>query len=147
MPSFNKVILIGNMTRDPELKQTPSGANVCTFNIAVNRRPTKDGKQECDFIVCVAWRERAEFVAKYFKKGKPILVCGQMQNRSWKDQNGNDRTGTEVLVDEATFVSSGDGEKRAENARNDVGGYVPDAYASAPTAQEFEPVDDSTLPF
>ena len=84
MASFNKVILVGNLTADPELKKTPSGVSVTSFSIAVNRRFTKQGEQpQTDFINIVAWRQTAEFVARYFNKGRPILVCGQLQTRSW----------------------------------------------------------------
>ena len=107
MASFNKVILVGNMTADPELKKTPSGVSVTSFSIAVNRRFTKQGEQpQTDFINIVAWRQTAEFVARYFNKGKPILVCGQLQTRSWTDQNGQKRYTTEVVADEATFVEN-----------------------------------------
>ena len=78
MASLNKVILIGNITKDVELKQTPNGVSVCSFDIAVNRKINKD---EVDFITIVAWRQQAEFVWKYFKKGQAILVCGQIHNR------------------------------------------------------------------
>lgn len=107
MASFNKVILIGNMTADPELKKTPSGVSVTSFSIAVNRRFTKqDGQQQTDFINIVAWRQTAEFVARYFNRGKPILICGQLQTRSWTDQNGQKHYATEVVADEAAFVEN-----------------------------------------
>lgn len=102
--AFNKVILIGNLTSDPELKQTPSGITTTTFNLAVNRKVSKDGEQNCDFITIVAWRATAEFICKYFKKGNPILVCGQLQTRTWTDKQGNKRYATEVLADEVSFV-------------------------------------------
>ncbi|MBQ9736428.1 MAG: single-stranded DNA-binding protein [Clostridia bacterium] len=148
MASFNKVILIGNLTADPELKQTAQGTSVCSFTLAINRRFSRNadqGQPTADFISVVAWRERAEFVAKYFKKGRPLLVCGQLQNRSWTDAQGNKRYITEVVADEITFVenknSSGDG----------APSYTPDAYgshsASAGSAPEFEEVDDNSLPF
>ena len=84
MASFNKVILMGNMTADPELKQTTAGLSVCTFSIAVNRRFTQSvqGQQTVDFMNIVAWRQQAEFVSRYFKKGNPILICGQLQTRT-----------------------------------------------------------------
>ena len=102
MASFNKVILIGNMTADPELRQTPSGVSTCSFNIAVNRRFSKEGEQACDFITIVTWRQQAEFVTRYFKKGKPILVCGSLQTRTWTDKDGNKRYATEVVADEVS---------------------------------------------
>lgn len=133
--AFNKVILIGNITADPELKVTPSGVSVCSFSLAVNRKMEKD---KCDFINIVAWRQTAEFVCKYFKKGNPILVCGQLQTRSWNDQQGNKRTATEVVADEVSFVG-----KKEENAPNVP--YVPDSYKGK---TEFEAVGDGEgLPF
>ncbi|MFR5864005.1 MAG: single-stranded DNA-binding protein [Acutalibacteraceae bacterium] len=105
MASFNKVILIGHLTADPELKQTTSGLPVTSFSIGVNRRFTKQGEQpQTDFINIVCWRQTAEFVARYFTKGKPILICGSLQTRSWVDKDGNKRYTTEVVADEATFV-------------------------------------------
>ena len=96
MASFNKVILIGHLTADPELKQTTSGLPVTSFSIGVNRRFTKQGEQpQTDFINIVCWRQTAEFVARYFTKGKPILICGSLQTRSWVDKDGNKRYTTE----------------------------------------------------
>ena len=114
MASFNKVILIGNMTADPELKQTAAGVSVCSFSIAVNRRfaKTEQGQQTVDFINIVTWRQSAEFVSRYFKKGNPILVCGQIQTRTWTDtphhavcrwaaHHGSRSSNTEELINEA----------------------------------------------
>ena len=129
--NLNKVILGGRLTSDVELKQTNSGVSVCSFSIAVNRK-TKD-KQETDFINCQAWRQTAEFIAKYFGKGASICVVGSLQVRSW-EQNGQKRYATEVVVDEAMFVDSkGETEKT----------YIPDAHNP-----NFEPVNvDDGLPF
>jgi single-strand DNA-binding protein len=102
--NLNKVILGGRLTADCELKQTPQGTSVCQFSIAVNRRTSKDQQQQADFINCVAWRNTAEFISKYFKKGSSICVSGSIQTRNWTDGNGNNRYATEVLVDEAFFV-------------------------------------------
>ena len=90
MPSFNKVILVGNLTADPELKQTPSGVSVCRFSIAVQRRfgRNEQGQTTADFFNIVAWRQSADFVSRYFTKGRAILVCGQIQNDNWTDQQG-----------------------------------------------------------
>lgn len=110
--AFNKVILIGNLTQDPELRQTPSGVSTCSFSIAVNRKMAKNN--ECDFFTIVTWRQTAEFVSRYFKKGKPILVCGQLQNRSWTDQQGNKRYATEVVADEVSFVGNSEGSTEAK---------------------------------
>jgi single-strand DNA-binding protein len=104
MASFNKVILIGNLVADPELKVTPSGVNVTSFRIAVGRRFNKGEGQQADFIDVVAWRNTAEFVTRYFSKGQPILICGSIQTRNWTDQNGQKRYTVEVVADEASFV-------------------------------------------
>lgn len=144
MASFNKVILIGNMTADPELKQTQGGTSVCSFSIAVNRRFSKEGEQACDFINIVAWRQQAEFVTRYFKKGKPILVCGSLQTRTWTDKQGEKRYATEVIADEVTFVGSNDLGEAKNNAPTQP--YVPSAYQTA--QPQFEEVhDDGDLPF
>ena len=145
MARLNKVHLIGYLTADPEFKQTPSGTTVCPFSIAVNRKTVREGGQSCDFIDCVAWRERAEFVAKYFKKGKPILVIGELQSRSYTDKQGAKRHVTEVLVDEAGFVEhkAAADDERQQNAADD--GYNP--YIAAATAEQFEEVSDDQLPF
>ena len=155
MASFNKAILIGNMTADPELKQTASGLSVCSFSIAVNRKFAPEGAQNVDFINIVAWRQQAEFITRYFKKGMPILICGQIQTRTWSDNQGNKRYATEVIADEVSFVnskeSSSEGEKNAHSAPSANVPYVPDAYASpgfAGNSPAFEelPTDES-LPF
>ena len=100
--NLNKVILGGRLTADPELKQTPQGISVISFSIAVNRKGKDAGT---DFINCVAWRNTAEFISKYFKKGSSICVTGSIQTRSWED-NGAKRHATEVLCEEANFVDS-----------------------------------------
>ena len=109
MAAFNKVILIGNLTADPELKTTPNGVSVTSFSIAVGRRKVKDQEPQTDFISVVAWRGTAEFICKYFQKGKSILIVGSLQTRTWEDQNGQKRYATEVVAEEAQFV-----EKKSE---------------------------------
>lgn len=104
--NLNKIILGGRLTAAPELKATPSGTAVCTFTIASNRRVNKEGKQETDFLNCTAWKERAEFVSKFFTKGSSICVVGSVQTRTYTDKEGKNRTLTEVNVDEALFVDS-----------------------------------------
>ena len=108
--NLNKVILGGRITATPELKVTPQGTPVTAFSIAVNRRyrPSEANTQQpqADFINCVAWRQTAEFVSKYFAKGSSICVSGSIQTRNWTDQNGQKRYATEVIVDEAMFVDS-----------------------------------------
>ncbi|MBO4453355.1 MAG: single-stranded DNA-binding protein [Clostridia bacterium] len=103
--AFNKVILIGNLVADPELKTTTNGVPVTSFRIAVNRRYAKQGEQnQTDFIDIVAWRQTAEFVTRFFTKGRAILVCGSLQSRTWTDSNNVKRYATEVVADEVSFV-------------------------------------------
>lgn len=142
MASFNKVILVGNMTSDPELKKTPNGVSVTSFSIAVSRRFAKQGEQpQADFINIVAWRTTAEFIARYFNKGKPILICGQLQTRSWTDQNGQKRYATEVVADEATFV-----ENKGASAHSSDAGVPAPSYRGNDAGYE-DLSDDDSLPF
>ena len=151
--NLNKVVLAGRITADPELKQTPSGVSVLRFTLAVNRRFSKSneqGEQQTDFITMVAWRQTAEFISKYFKKGSAICVTGSIQTRSWQDQQGQKRYGTDVVVDDAMFVDS-----RSESGNAQGGSYMPDAYNSTPAyssnagaAPNFEELNtDDDLPF
>ncbi len=151
MASFNKVILIGNMTADPELKQTQGGISVCSFSIAVNRRFSKaeQGQQNVDFINVVTWRQQAEFVTRYFKKGNPILICGQLQTRSWTDNQGQKRYATEVVADEVSFVTSA---AQSAGAQGEGAAYTPSAYGnpaynSTPGDNFEEITNDGDLPF
>lgn len=109
MAAFNKVILIGNLTADPELKTTQNGVSVTSFSIAVGRRKVKDQEPQTDFINCVAWRNTAEFICNYFQKGKAILIVGSLQTRNWTDQEGQKRYVTEVVAEEAQFVEKKSG--------------------------------------
>ena len=104
--NLNKVILGGRLTADVELKQTTSGISVCSFTLAVNRKPAQNGEQKTDFINCIAWRQTAEFISKYFRKGSSLCIAGTIQTRNWTDQSGQKRYATEVIVDEAMFVDS-----------------------------------------
>ena len=149
--NLNKVIMGGRLTADPELKQTPSGVSVCTFNIAVNRRfNSKDAAQQtqADFFNVTAWRASAEFVSKYFRKGSSICVVGSLQNRTWTDQQGVKHYATDIIADEVTFVDS-----RSDSAASSAP-YTPDAYNSpsfssdATAAPKFEELKtDDDLPF
>jgi len=104
---FNKTIICGRLTADPELKQTPSNVAVVTFNVAVERDyKGADGNRETDFIPVVAWRNTAEFICKYFTKGKPIIIDGRIQTRSYDDKDGNRRNVVEVLAEAAKFTLS-----------------------------------------
>ena len=143
--NFNKVILGGRLTADVELKQTPLGVSVCSFSLAVNRKYSKDGNQETDFINCQAWRNTSEFIARYFKKGSSICVVGSIQNRSWTDQNGQKRYATEVIVDEAMFV---DGKNDTQGTEADSStNYIPEAYTNPQTANSAPVDEDDDIPF
>ena len=103
---MNRVILMGRLTADPELRQTPQGTAVTRFTIAVDRRFRKEGGQQADFITCVAWRQTAEFICRFFQKGRMIAVEGQLQSRSWDSQDGKRQYATEVIIDNAYFTGS-----------------------------------------
>ena len=160
--NLNKVILAGRLVADPELKQTAGGANVVSVRIAVNRRfQSRDAQQqnEADFFNVTAWQNTAEFIAKYFRKGSAICICGRIQNRTWVDQSGQKRYMTDIIAEEANFVES-------RNAQDGMPGMgmpgmgmpamgAPDAYAtpaySSPAhnnAPKFEEIKtDDDLPF
>lgn len=103
---MNKVILMGRLTANPDYRQTQNGTAVCRFNIAVNRPYQKDKEQEVDFISCQAWRNTADFVSRYFSKGKPIIVEGSLRNNNYIDKNGVNHYGMDVLVSNAEFTIS-----------------------------------------
>ncbi|MBP3437178.1 MAG: single-stranded DNA-binding protein [Clostridia bacterium] len=132
MASLNKVILIGHLTADPELKQTPSGVSVTSFSIGISRRYAKGEQAQTDFINIVAWRSTAEFITKYFRKGNVICICGSLQTRNFTDQRGNKHYVTEVAAEEASFV-----EKKSEAGSN---ASAPSA-ASAADAAQFEEIE------
>ncbi len=143
MASLNKVILIGHMTADPELKQTPSGVSVCSFSIGVTRKFARAGEQaQSDFINIVAWRQQAEFVARYFRKGSAICICGSLQTRSWTANDGSKRYATEVVADEINFV-----ERKGDSPRNDDFA-APTYHGGAVETPKFEEIaGDDDLPF
>lgn len=105
--SLNKIFIMGRITKDPELRRTDSGAAVTSFSLAVDRDfKGQNGEKETDFIDVVAWRSTAEFVAKYFAKGRMAVVEGRLQIRSWKDKDGNKRSKAEVVADNVYFADS-----------------------------------------
>lgn len=148
--NFNKVILGGRLAADPELKKTQmNDISVCSFTVAVSRRAPRNGGEQqpqADFIDCVAWRQQAEFLSKYFRKGSSICVVGSLQKRPWTDNNGAKRYSTEVVVDEIQFVDSkSDGISREFTP--DAAPQTP-AYSTLDAAEtKFEEVDDDDLPF
>ena len=117
---LNKIILMGQLTRDPELRQTQSGTKVASFSLAVDRDfAGQDGKRETDFIDCVAWRGTGEFAAKYFTRGQMAAVEGRLQVRDWTDKDGAKRRSYEVIVDSLYFAGS----KRQSEERAEPGDF------------------------
>lgn len=143
---LNKVILIGRFTRDPELRSTPQGTSTCSFSLAVDRNyQSAGGERQADFINCVAWRQTAEFISKYFQKGNMVCVEGSIQTRSWKDNEGNNRYVTEVVVDRSYFVES----KKSAQESSAMGGSAP-VFNDSPFGNLPDPTPlgtDDDLPF
>ena len=139
---MNKVYLIGNLTRDPELSETPSGIALCRFSIAVNRNySSSDGERQTDFFNITVWRTQAENCGRYLKKGSKVAVVGSLQNRSYEDKDGNKRQVTDIIANEVEFLSvrtQGEGGDFDEpvvrgGGRND--------------RPQLEPVNEDDLPF
>lgn len=143
--NFNKVMLGGRLTGDPELKQTTSKVPVTTFSVAVNRYVKSGEAPKADFFNVTAWRATAEFICTHFRKGSSIFLVGELQNRSWTDAQGVKHFATDVVASEIKFVDSrADGAAQATDAQE----YVPQAYAATATAADFENVQgDEDLPF
>ena len=139
---YNKAILIGRLTATPELKRTQAGTSVTSFTLAVDRRFSgKDGDRKADFINCTAWRGTAEFICKHFGKGDPLGVDGSIQTRSYEDKNGNKRTVTEVVVDNAFFVA---GKAKSDSKEPDE----PEVSMPANGNDDFQEVEpEGDLPF
>lgn len=132
---MNIVALIGRLCNDPELRQTQQGTSVCSFRIAVDRNFARNGEhRNADFIDIVAWKQTAEFVAKWFQKGSPIVVEGSIHSRQYQDKNGNNRTAVEVLASRVDFVPKQAGAAADKAAEND--GFI-----------DLAPGDDMDVPF
>ena len=166
---LNHIVIMGRLTRDPELRRTGSGVAVAIFSLAVERdfAPKDGGERETDFIDCVAWRQTGEFVSKYFTKGRMIIVDGRLEMRDWTDKDGNKRTSAEIVVANAYFGDSkrdGDGGNSSYGGNayggNNYGGSSYSAPAPAPSyggysapasapASDFAMLedDDAQLPF
>lgn len=132
---------MGRLTADPELRQTPQGTAVTRFTIAVDRRFKRDGGQQADFITCVAWRQTAEFICRYFQKGRMIAVEGQIQSRSWDGQDGKRQYATEVIIDNAFFTGS-KGESGAGSTQQ-TGAYQSNfnSFEAPPVQQNSQPAE------
>lgn len=144
---LNKIIVMGRLTKDPELRRTQTGIAVASFSVACDREfKTQDGEKQTDFIDIVAWRNTAEFVSKYFSKGRMAVIEGRLQLRDWTDTNGNKRRSAEILADHIYF---------GDSKRDGDGGYQQPQYNSAATSStgtsddEFPAMedDDDDLPF
>jgi single-strand DNA-binding protein len=151
MASYNKVILMGRLTADPEMKQTPAGGTVTNFNVAVDRRFNKGAEKAADFIPVVAFKETAEFICKYFTKGKSIIIDGSLVTRSWTDKDGNKRYGMDVVAREVTFgepKGDSEGKDTASTANSAHRGFtgITQAFNTAPSVEYVE-VNDDNLPF
>lgn len=145
---INNVVLMGRLVATPELRSTGTGVSVASFTIAVERAFAKAGEQrQADFIDCVAWRQTAEFITRYFQKGSMIAVTGNIQTRNYEDKNGNKRKAVEVVVDNASFCGS--------KAESGTQGYSAPAAPAAPAPSfasgvesDFEEItEDDDLPF
>lgn len=154
---LNKIIVMGRLTRDPELRRTQSGLSVTSFSVACDRDfKSQSGEKETDFIDIVAWRNTAEFVSKYFTKGRMAVVSGRLQIRNWNDKDGNKRRSAEVVADNVYF---GDSRRDGDSGSSYGGSYsAPSSHAApqqsaytAPTApaSDFAMLedDDAQLPF
>ena len=139
---FNLVVLTGRLTADPELKTTPTGVPVTSFSIAVNRNYRSGEEQQTDFINIVAWRQRAEFICKYFTKGSLIGIEGSIQTRKYTDKNCNNRTAFEVVVNNAQFVES-------KRDNSNVVANEPASFSNADVNDfaDLGTADDDDLPF
>ena len=153
--NFNKIILGGRLTADPELKTTPSGISVTTFSIAVNKRVKEGEEAQADFFNVTAWRQTAEFITRYFRKASSICVVGELHNRSWVDQQGQKRYATEIVASEPFFVDAKSEMPQAAQAPRTQSytppastPYVPEAYQTNMTMPDFSTLpDDEELPF
>lgn len=135
---MNRLLITGNLTKDPDLSETANGTSYCNFSIAVNRAmPDSDGNKQTDFFNCTAWRQRAEVIAKYCKKGSKVLVEGEMQSRSYEDKDGHRQTGWNVNVNNIEFLGG-----RQENSESEE--RTTTTTRKRPTMQE---IDDGGLPF
>lgn len=148
---LNKVILMGRLTADPELKRTPNGVSVATFSLAVSRNYNKD---ITDFINIVAWRQTADFISKYFSKGQLIALEGELQTRNYEDKQGNKRTAVEVIAEQVYFAEPKNSSNRTTNDMHiptptEINECAKDTSFSVGTIDEYEEIgtDEEDLPF
>ena len=147
---LNHIVIMGRLTRDPELRRTGSGIAVTSFTLAVDRDFKSNGSEkETDFIECVAWRNTGEYVGKYFTRGRMAVVSGRLQIRSWTDKDGNKRRTAEVIADNVYFGDSRN--DSASSKTTESGNYAGQTYSAPeyPSQSEFALLedDDAQLPF
>lgn len=141
---LNHIVIMGRLTRDPELRRTNSGKAVASFTVAVDRDFSQGDQKETDFIDCVAWQKTGEFVDKYFSKGSMIVVAGRLQIRSWNDKDGNKRRTAEVVADNVYFGESRKQDTHTGFVPND---HVPASYSAPASDYALLDDDDAQLPF
>lgn len=140
---MNKVFLIGNLTRDPELTETAGGIKICRFSIAVNRNYSgSDGERKTDFFNCVAWRGLGETVARFAKKGNKVAVCGSIELRNYEDSQGIKRTGVDIVATDVEFLTP---RSQGMDDSYDSAPSVPSANSKKAALQSFD--DDGDIPF
>lgn len=146
---MNKVYLIGNLTREPEMRSTQMGVSVCNFSIAVNRRfKREDGTQETDYFNIVAWRQLADLCGKYLAKGRKVAVVGSIQTRTYEAQDGSKRSAFDIIADEVEFLTAQDtGMRKEMEARIEERRAIAQESEYAPADKGFTSVDDDELPF
>ena len=150
MPSYNKVLLMGNLTRDVQLKSLPSGQPVAEIGIAINRKfKTKDGqdREEVTYVDCECWGPRAEVIAKYFSKGKPIFVEGRLKLDSWEDKDGQKRSKMRVVIDDFQFVEGRGGGSGGGAGAADDGGYAPSRSSGGGSRGGHSGIQEEEIPF
>lgn len=148
---LNCAIIMGRLTADPELRTTGNGISVCSVTVAVDRNYQKPGEdRQTDFITVVAWRQTAEFIDRYFRKGQMIAVQGSIQTRNYEDRNGNKRTAVEIVADSVSFCGSKNEQQntQAAAAYSQAAQAAQAAQAPAPVDTGVDdPIDDDDLPF
>lgn len=146
---MNKVYLIGNLTKDPEMRATQLGVSVCNFSIAVGRRfKDSEGNQQTDFFDIVAWRQLGELCGKYLRKGKKVAITGRIQTHRFTDKNGVTRTGWDIIADEVEFLTPQDtGMQKEMEHRIEERRAIAQEPEYAPADKGFTTVEDEELPF
>lgn len=129
---MNRVILMGRLTKDPQMRTTPQNTSVATFDIAVNRQFAKEGQQQADFITCVAWQKTGEFINNFFEKGKMIAIEGRLQSRTWQGNDGKTRVSYEVVVEQAHFC----GGKNEDTQNSAPEEYVENGFTDVEASED-----------